>query len=272
VMMFFSGGISRFIQRHPSMEVLALGFLILIGFMLFLESLHIVVPKGYIYFAVAFSLLIEFFNIRVISKRKKEPVKLRKPFTESEAFEALELKQENVQFSDDPQYPIGKFVPKENYSREELDQLIEKIDLLPYQVEAAVEGFDDAQLDTPYREGGWTVRQLIHHLSDSHLNAYVRVKWALTEETPTIKAYNQKSWAETPDTRLGVEYPLGMLKSLHKKWVSLLKQLLPDQLKKEYIHPDTGKHTRLDQMTANYAWHGEHHLAHIKVLKKKKGW
>ncbi|MBS1486274.1 MAG: putative metal-dependent hydrolase [Bacteroidetes bacterium] len=272
VMMFFSGSISRFIQKHPSMEVLALGFLILIGFMLFLESLEIAVPKGYIYFAVAFSLLIEFFNIRVISKRKADPVKLYKPFSEAEAQEALSQKIEEIQYSDDPKYPIGKFVSKENYTQEELQQLIEKIDLFPYQLQAVVENLSEAQLDTPYREGGWTVRQLVHHLSDSHLNAYVRVKWALTEETPTIKAYNQTKWAETPDTRLSVEYPLAMIKSLHRKWVGLLKQLLPDQLKKEYVHPDTGKHTRLDQMTASYAWHGEHHLAHIKSLKKRMNW
>jgi predicted tellurium resistance membrane protein TerC len=272
VMMFFSGSISRFIQKHPSMEVLALGFLILIGFMLFLESLEIVVPKGYIYFAVAFSLLIEFFNIRVVSKRKGDPVKLHKPFTESEAVEALAKVKEEVTYSDDPKYPIGKFQAKEEYSKEEIEQLVTKIDLLPYKLAAAVEGLTDKQLDTPYREGGWTVRQLVHHVSDSHLNAYIRVKWALTEDTPTIKAYNQNGWAETPDTRLGVEYPLGMIKSLHQKWVGLLKQLLPEQLKKEFIHPETGKHIRLDQMTATYAWHGEHHLAHILVLKKNKGW
>ncbi|MBS1559670.1 MAG: putative metal-dependent hydrolase [Bacteroidetes bacterium] len=273
VMMFFSGTISRFIQRHPSMEVLALGFLILIGFMLFLESLGIAVPKGYIYFAVAFSLLIEFFNIRVVSKRKANPVKLNKPFSELEAEAALLSKKgEEVQYSDDPKYPIGKFIAKESYTFKELQQYIEQIDLFPYQLQKTVADLSDTQLDTPYREGGWTVRQLVHHLSDSHLNAYIRMKWALTEETPTIKAYNQTEWAKTPDTRLGVEYPLSLVKSLHQKWVGLLKQLLPEQMKKEYIHPDSGKHIRLDQMTANYAWHGEHHLAHIKSLRKRMSW
>lgn len=271
VMMFFSGAISNFIQRHPSMEVLALGFLILIGFMLFLEALEYVIPKGYIYFAVAFSLLIELTNIRVVKKRN-DPVKLHKPFSEAEALEALNKNKEEVTYSDDPKYPIGKYEAKEEYTKGEIEQFIERIELLPYKLEAAVAGWSDDQLDTPYREGGWTVRQLIHHVSDSHLNAYVRVKWALTEETPTIKAYNQQEWAETPDTRLGVEYPLGMIKSLHQKWVGLLKQLLPEQLKKEFVHPETGKHVRLDQMTGNYAWHGEHHLAHIMVLKKKNGW
>jgi predicted tellurium resistance membrane protein TerC len=272
VMMFFSGAISKFIQQHPSMEVLALGFLILIGFMLFLEALEFVIPKGYIYFAVAFSLLIELTNIRVVKKRKNEPVKLHKPFSEAEAEEALKKNQQEVAYSDDPKYPIGKYEAKEEYTKEEIEQFIEKIDLLPYKLEAAVAGLTEAQLDTPYREGGWTVRQLVHHVSDSHLNAYIRVKWALTEQTPTIKAYNQNGWAETPDTRLDVEYPLGMIKSLHKKWVGLLKQLLPEQLHKEFVHPESGKHIRLDQMTGNYAWHGEHHLAHILALKKKKGW
>src|SRR5258708_7129688 len=203
VMMFFSGSISRFIQQHPSMEVLALGFLILIGFMLFLEALEIVVPKGYIYFAVAFSLLIEFFNIRVVKKRKGDPVKLHKPFNEEEAALAIGQDGEPV-YSNDPSYPIGKFVAKENYTSEELTTLISRIEKLPAKLEAAVNELSDEQLDTPYREGGWTLRQVVHHLSDSHINAYIRVKWALTENTPLIKAYDQKSWAETPDTKLPV--------------------------------------------------------------------
>lgn len=273
VMMFFSGAISRFIQQHPSMEVLALGFLILIGFMLFLEALEYAIPKGYIYFAVAFSLLIELTNIRVVKKRKADPVKLHKPFSEAEALEALSKKtDEDVVYSDDPKYPIGKAQSKESYTREEIENFIAKIELLPYQLENALRGLDEKQLDTPYREGGWTVRQLVHHIADSHMNAYIRVKWALTEQTPTIKAYNQAQWAETPDARLDVEYPLNLIKSLHPKWVGLLKQLLPDQLQREFVHPETGKHIRLDQMTATYAWHGEHHLAHIKSLRKRMQW
>src|SRR5260221_8678636 len=184
VMMFFSGSISRFIQQHPSMEVLALGFLILIGFMLFLEALEIVVPKGYIYFAVAFSLLIEFFNIRVVKKRKGDPVKLHKPFNEDEAEQAIEQADGEPVYSNDPSYPIGKFDGKESYTLQELKTLISRIERLPAKLEAAVSDLSDLQLDTPYRDGGWTVRQVVHHVSDSHMNAYIRMKWALTETTP----------------------------------------------------------------------------------------
>ncbi len=271
VMMFFSGAISRFIQQHPSMEVLALGFLILIGFMLFLEALEIVVPKGYIYFAVAFSLLIEFFNIRVIKKRKADPVKLHKPFNEEDVAEAIGESDEPI-YSSDLSYPIGKFEGKDNYSDEELKPLIVRIERLPAKLEAAVNDLSEAQLDTPYREGGWTVRQVVHHVSDSHMNAYIRLKWALTESTPVIKAYDQKTWAETPDTKLPVTNSINLLRSLHIKWSSIFNALKPEELKKEFIHPETQKHVSLSKLIATYAWHGDHHVAHINSLKKRMGW
>jgi predicted tellurium resistance membrane protein TerC len=272
VMMFFSGAISRFIQQHPSMEVLALGFLILIGFMLFLEALEIVVPKGYIYFAVAFALLIEFFNIRVVSKRKTEPVKLHKPFNEDEIIAVTGEKEEEPVYTDDPSYPIGKFQPKEIYSVEDIQKLITKIQRLPARLEDAVRDLSNEQLDTPYREGGWTLRQVVHHVSDSHMNAYIRTKWALTENTPLIKAYDQKSWALTPETKMSVNGSLSLIKSLHSKWSNILRNLSPEELAKEYIHPETNKHVPLGQMIANYAWHGEHHLAHINSLKRRMEW
>src|SRR5882762_50490 len=138
VMMFFSGAISKFIQKHPSMEVLALGFLILIGFMLFLEALEYVVPKQYIYFAIAFSLLIELTNIRVVKRRKGDPVKLHKPFNEDD-IQALETaKNEERAYSSDPSYPIGKFQAKESYTSDELQKLISRIEMLPARLEAAV--------------------------------------------------------------------------------------------------------------------------------------
>jgi predicted tellurium resistance membrane protein TerC len=272
VMMFFSGAISKFIQQHPSMEVLALGFLILIGFMLFLEALEYVVPKQYIYFAIAFSLLIELTNIRVVKRRNSDPVKLHKPFNEDD-IQALEAsKDEEPVYTSDPSYPIGKFQAKETYTSEELQKLIAKIEHLPVKLEAAVESLSNEQQDTPYRDGGWTVRQVVHHLSDSHMNAYIRTKWALTENSPLIKAYDQKSWAETPDAKMPIEGSLDVLKSLHKKWGGMLKQLKADDLTKEFIHPETNKHIRLSQLIATYAWHGDHHLAHINSLKRRMEW
>ena len=272
VMMFFSGVISRFIQQHPSMEVLALGFLILIGFMLFLEALEYVVPKQYIYFAIAFSLLIELTNIRVVKRRNADPVKLHKPFNEDD-IQALEAaKDEEPAYSGDPSYPIGKFQAKESYTSEELQKLIVRIEMLPARLEAAVNDLSNEQQDTPYRDGGWTVRQVVHHLSDSHMNAYIRTKWALTENTPLIKAYDQKSWAETPDAKMPVTNSLNLLRSLHKKWTAMLKELKSEDLSKEFIHPETQKHIRISQMIDNYAWHGDHHLAHINSLKRRMEW
>jgi len=272
VMMFFSAAISRFIQQHPSMEVLALGFLILIGFMLFLEALEYVVPKQYIYFAIAFSLLIELTNIRVVKRRNADPVKLHKPFNEDDIQSLDASKEEEPAFTGDPSYPIGKFQVKDSYTSDELQKLISKIEILPAKLEAAVSAMTNEQQDTPYREGGWTVRQVVHHLSDSHMNAYIRTKWALTESTPTIKAYDQKSWAETPDAKMPVANSLNLLRPLHKKWASMLKELKAEELNKEFIHPETNKHIRLSQLIANYAWHGDHHLAHINSLKRRMDW
>ena len=271
VMMFFSGGISKFIQQHPSMEVLALGFLILIGFMLFLEALHFVVPKGYIYFAVAFSLLIELTNIRVVKKRKADPVKLHKPFTEDELAEAT-LRAEPTTYSDDPSFPIGKFEPKPSYPHDEIKSMISRIDSLPTRLGAAIADLSDEQLDTPYRVGGWTVRQVVHHVADSHMNAYIRLKWTLTENTPTIKAYDQASWSETPDAKLPVAVSVELLKSLHSKWVEIFRSLTDEQFTREFVHPETHHHISIQRLVATYAWHGDHHLAHIRSLRKRMGW
>ncbi|GHN02787.1 hypothetical protein WSM22_42760 [Cytophagales bacterium WSM2-2] len=272
VMMFFSGSISRFIQKHPSMEVLALGFLILIGFMLFLEALEYVVPKQYIYFAIAFSLLIELTNIRVVKRRSSEPVKLHKPFSEDDIELLDQEKGGEVTYTSDPSYPIGKFQPKESYSNEDLQKLIARIESLPLRLEHTVKDLTDQQQDTPYRDGGWTVRQVVHHVSDSHMNAFIRTKWTLTENTPLIKAYDQKSWAETPDTKLPIDTSINILRSLHKKWSAMLKELKVEELNKEFIHPETNKHIRISQMIDNYAWHGDHHLAHIDSLKRRMEW
>jgi len=170
-------------------------------------------------------------------------------------------------------YPIGKFSPKEeSHSETELKSLISRIESLPARLAREIASLSPAQLDTPYRDGGWTVRQVAHHVPDSHMNAYIRFKWSLTEETPLIKAYNEKAWAETAETKSDPSISLDFLKALHAKWVVLLKQLGPADLNKQFIHPETKKHVRLDNLIALYAWHGDHHLAHITELKKRMGW
>jgi len=169
-------------------------------------------------------------------------------------------------------YPIGKFTAEQTYTKEEVDAFIQRIQSLPQKLEAAIQGLSDQQLDTPYREGGWTVRQVVHHVADSHMNAYIRVKWMLTEDKPVIKAYNEKLWAETGETKAHPELSIGLLKALHAKWSALLKSLDSVQLQKEFIHPETKKNVALHNLMGMYAWHGEHHLAHITELKKHMHW
>jgi len=163
-------------------------------------------------------------------------------------------------------YPIGKFSPQDSYSKEEISTNIRRIESLPAKVDAAIKNFSEAQLNTPYRDGGWTIRQVVHHMADSHMNAYIRFKWTLTENTPTIKAYDEKAWALTPEVKLDPAISLNFLKALHVKWVSLLKELKMEDLSKEFIHPETHKHILLSRLIALYAWHGEHHLGHINIV------
>jgi len=165
-------------------------------------------------------------------------------------------------------YPIGKFSPKENYTTQELQELIAQIEALPSKVESLVKNFSAAQFDKQYREGGWTARQVLHHIPDSHMNAYIRFKWTLTEPTPTIKAYDEKLWAETAETKLDPIISIQFLKALHVKWVALLKLLTAEDLKKECFHPESKKHVRLDRLIALYAWHGNHHLGHLQIVAK----
>jgi hypothetical protein len=172
----------------------------------------------------------------------------------------------------DLRYPIGTFAPKDQYTPEEISAFVDRIETLPARLEAAVQHLTPAQFDTPYRAGGWTVRQVVHHVADSHLNSYIRVKWTLTEPTPTIKAYDEKAWAETPDYQLDPALSLQLLKALHAKWVALYRSLRADDLQREFIHPETKKSVRLDRLAGLYAWHGDHHLAHITGLKERMGW
>lgn len=170
---------------------------------------------------------------------------------------------------DQLRYPIGKFTAKDFYSPEEVKSGIQRIELLPAKVEALVKNLSPKQLDTPYRDGGWTARQVVHHIADSHMNAYIRFKWTMTEPTPLIKAYDEKLWAETPEVKLDPVISIQLLKSLHVKLVAMLDLIKPEDLKKQFLHPETNKHVPLDRMIALYAWHGEHHLGHLTIVAGK---
>lgn len=167
---------------------------------------------------------------------------------------------------DSLRYPTGKFSPQPAYTTEEVEANIRRIEMVPASVEKLALTLSAQQLDTPYRDGGWTARQVIHHIADSHLNAYIRFKWTLTESTPTIKTYDEKLWAQTPETTLAPSVSIVLIKAHHVKWVSLLKTLSPSDLKKEFFHPDSKKNVPLDRLIALYAWHGEHHLGHLKII------
>ena len=164
------------------------------------------------------------------------------------------------------QYPIGKFAPKESYTAEEISELIDSIEGAPGKIEETFKKLSAKKLDMPYRPGGWTARQVLHHIPDSHMNAYIRFKWSLTEATPTIKAYNEKAWAETYEVKGDPALSVALLKALHAKWVTLLRSLSNQDIQKSFVHPETGKQVRLDRLIAMYAWHGEHHLGHLKII------
>jgi len=167
-------------------------------------------------------------------------------------------------------YPIGRFNPKETYTTQELNRFIDQIEAAPHKIETEIKSLTVAQLDTPYRPGGWTIRQVLHHIPDSHMNAYIRLKWTLTEDTPTIKAYDEKAWAETPETKLDPGFSIELLKVLHVKWVTVLRKLKAEDFSKSFLHPETKKYVSLARQVATYAWHGEHHLGHIRIVANKK--
>jgi hypothetical protein len=172
----------------------------------------------------------------------------------------------------DLRYPIGKFHFDGPLSKQQKNTSLDEIARTPVNLRAAIKGLSETQFDTPYRPGGWTVRQVVHHVPDSHLNSYVRFKLALTEDEPTIKPYAEDRWAELADTKsTPIEVSLTMLESLHDRWVRLLRSLTPEQWKRTFRHPDLGPMT-LEKTLALYAWHGRHHVAHITGLRGREGW
>ena len=172
----------------------------------------------------------------------------------------------------DPRYPVGKFKRPDSYTDASRTAAVATIAALPTTIREAVAGLSDPQLGTPYREGGWTVRQVVHHLADSHVNAYIRTKFARTEEKPTVKPYDEAVWAELPDAKSGpVESSLAILDGLHARWAALLGTFTPDDFARTWVHPEYGERN-LDWMVEMYAWHSRHHTAHITELRKNKGW
>jgi uncharacterized damage-inducible protein DinB len=172
----------------------------------------------------------------------------------------------------DPRFPIGKFEMPGDVTAARRQQAIDAIAAAPANLRAAVKGLNHAQLDTPYREGGWTVRQVVHHVPDSHLNAYVRLKLALTEEKPTIRPYEEQLWAELADTKTTpIEVSQMLLDSLHARWDRLWRSMKAEDFARTLVHPDFGERT-VDWLLFVYEWHGRHHAAHITELRKQKGW
>lgn len=170
-------------------------------------------------------------------------------------------------------YPIGKFIEIDNSSDEELYEQIKTINYFPAKLLNLVESFSDDQLDTQYRDGGWTVRQLVNHLADSHANSFIRFKLALTEENPTIKPYDEAKFAELQDSiHIPIKSALNMLKGIHERWFVLLKTLTNKQFKRTFHHPEMKKDFNLRFHLAYYVWHCNHHFAHIENLKLEKGW
>lgn len=172
----------------------------------------------------------------------------------------------------DLRYPVGPFRAPAEVTPNQRRQWIEAIAATPEKLRRAIEGLTDAQLDTPYRPGGWTVRQVVHHLPDSHLNSYVRFKLALTEATPAIKPYWEDRWAELADSKGPIDISLNLLEALHHRWVLLLESLSAEDFQRDFYHPENKAAMRLDTALALYAWHGEHHVAHITTLRERMGW
>ncbi|PZD97687.1 putative metal-dependent hydrolase [Paenibacillus sambharensis] len=170
-------------------------------------------------------------------------------------------------------YPIGQYSHEGEITQEQLEVWLQQLEELPGKLREAVAGLEDWQLDTPYREGGWTIRQVVHHLADSHMNSFTRFKLAITENGPTIRPYDEKKWAELVDSRTApIEWSLDWLDILHRRWCMLLRSLTTEQLHRTFFHPDSVEWFRLDWNIGMYAWHGSHHAAHITELCRRMNW
>ena len=179
---------------------------------------------------------------------------------------------DTASMSDDLRYPIGKFEYAGLMSQDQRRQCIADIEAAPAKLREAVTHLTDAQLDTPYRPQGWSVRQVVHHVPESHMNAYVRFKLALTEDEPMVKPYKEDAWARTGEVRTTpIDISLTLLECLHQRWVGLLRSMSAAEFERKLKHPELGTVT-LDRYLAMYAWHGKHHLAHVTGLRKRNGW
>lgn len=179
--------------------------------------------------------------------------------------------------SEDPlfalKYPIGKLKLPKGITKDYIQKWTLNLKVYPAKMESLIADLEVAQLDTPYRSGGWTVRQLLHHIPDSHVNAYIRFKWALTEDNPLIKAYQEGLWSALPDSRLGdIKPAIDLLYAVHARWVLLLENMTDTDWEKTLIHPETNKELSMKYMLALYNWHSNHHYAHIENLIKREGW
>jgi DinB superfamily len=176
------------------------------------------------------------------------------------------MQMENLSF------PIGKYEPKP-FSEKQLREWIDDIKFLPQNLESAVNNLDEAQLNTAYRPGGWTVKQLVHHIADSHMNAYIRFKLGLTEDNPTIKPYEEKLWAEMNDSKvIPINVSLTILHAVHLRWMEVLKAIKPNEWDRTVVHPEHGRQMSLWFLLGMYAWHSRHHTAHITALKERMKW
>ena len=172
----------------------------------------------------------------------------------------------------DPRYPIGKY-EAQPFSEAQKKIWLADIQFLPNELEQSIENLDEAQIHTPYRDGGWTVHQLVHHLADSHMNSFIRFKLALTEDNPTIKPYEENAWSETADVvKEPINVSITLLYALHKRWLTLLQNMSDSDFEKTLFNPQRRGQITLWDMLGIYAWHGKHHVAHIKTLKENKGW
>ena len=172
----------------------------------------------------------------------------------------------------DYRYPIGKYEPQ-SYSELQKKEWLADIETLPIRLQEALDGLTIEQLETPYREGGWTVIQLVHHIADSHVNSYIRFKLGLTEDNPTIKPYEEKEWAELADIdTVPISVSISLLLAIHHRWIETIKGLTLEQWQRTVVHPEHGKQMTLWFLLGMYAWHGKHHVAHITALRKRNNW